>query len=232
VTQPLLELPITGGRALMCTQSNGTPSGIPGNSHSAGNCLYALDLVCPTDRHPLIHAAHAGRVSYAFGDADDSFLAGDGWGNSVRLDHADGFFTLYAHLAEVNVHLGETVACGALLGAMGDTGNTGYRHLHFSFHAGSGKDWDGTGALPMERLRCWTEPSGETELSSQEFAWSCHVEWPNRNIYVSLNGLATQNLDARALRRSVQRLKRHCWMRPWRWLQFRSARRRFGERKP
>ena len=176
--QPLLELPIAGGRALLCTQSNGTPPGIPGNSHSAGNCLYALDFVCPTDRHPRIHAAHAGRVSYVFCDADDSFLTGDGWGNSVRLDHEGGFFTLYAHLEEVNANVGEAVACGAPLGVMGDTGNTGHRHLHFSFHDGSGKEWNGNAISPIERLRCWTEASGEMELSSQEVAWSYHVEWP------------------------------------------------------
>jgi hypothetical protein len=207
-----------------------------GNKHmtavTAETLTPAQDVVCPTDRHPRIHAAHTGRVSYVFRDADDSFLTGGGWGNSVRLDHEDGFFTLYAHLAEVNVDVGETVACGAPLGAMGDTGNTGYRHLHFSFHDGSGKDWNGGTAIPMERIRCWTEASGETELSSQEFAWSYHVEWPNRNIYVSLNGLVTENWDARTLRRSVQRVKRHCWMRPWLWVQFRSARRRFGGRTP
>jgi murein DD-endopeptidase MepM/ murein hydrolase activator NlpD len=231
VNQPLLELPIAGGRALLCTQSNGTPPGIEGNSHSAGNCLYALDFVCPTDPRPRIHAAHAGRVSYVFRDADESLLTGDGWGNSVRLDHADGFFTLYAHLAQVNVDVGQEISCGAPLGLMGDTGNTGYRHLHFSFHPGSGKGWDGA-ALPMERIRCWTEASGETELSSREFAWSYHVAWPNRNIYVSLNGWTTGSLDACVLRRSVQRLKSHCWMRPWLWLRFRTARRRCGERTP
>jgi hypothetical protein len=232
MSQPLLELPVAGGRAVLCTQSNGTPPGIPGNSHGVGNCLYALDFVCPTDPHPRIHAVHAGRVSYVFRDADDSLLTGNGWGNSVRLDHEDGFFTLYAHLAEVNVDVGDAVACGAMLGAMGDTGNTGYRHLHFSFHGGSGKDWSGNAVLPMERIRCWTETSGEVELPSGEFSWSYHVAWPNRNIYVSLNGWPTGSLDAHALLRSVQRLKRHCWMRPWRWLQFRAARRRFGERKP
>jgi len=70
------------------------------------------------------------------------------------------------------------------------------------------------------------------ELPSQQFAGSYHVEWPNRNIYVSLNGWGSQNLDARALQRAVRQLKHHCWMRPWLWLQFRLACSRFGERKP
>ena len=55
-----LELPFAGGIAALCTQANESPSGVPGNSHSIGNCRYALDFVCPTEKRPVVCAAHAG----------------------------------------------------------------------------------------------------------------------------------------------------------------------------
>ena len=53
------------------------------------------------------------------------------YGNCVRIDHHNGYATLYAHLAAVNVKLGQTVAQGAVLGTMGNTGNSYGMHLHF-----------------------------------------------------------------------------------------------------
>lgn len=225
-SQPRLELPFAGGTAVLCTQANESPAGVPGNSHSTGNCRYALDFVCPAELDPVIRAAHAGRVSYVFADADDTLLAGQGWGNSVRVDHPDGFFTLYAHLDRITVKAEQSVECGAVLGSMGDTGNTEYRHLHFSCHSGNGMAWDGAGALPMERLRCWVPERGETELDSRSFRWSYHVVWPNRNVYVSLNGIA--RVDPASLVQAAHRARWCCWLRPFRWVVFRRCRRRYG----
>lgn len=221
-----LELPFAGGHAVLCTQANESPPGVPGNSHSIGNCRYALDLVCPTEKRPVVCAAHAGVVSFVFRDADDTLLTGQGWGNSVRVDHPQGYFTLYAHLEQVEVELGQHVEPGAPLGTLGDTGNTEYRHLHFSFHEGGGKVWDGS-ALPMGRIRCWDIERSEVELDSRAFRWSYHVVWPNRNIYVSLNGVAMA--EPHQLARAVRQVKRHCWARPWRWFVFQRCRRHYGQ---
>lgn len=53
------------------------------------------------------------------------------YGNCVRIEHEDGYSTLYAHLESVSVKLGESVKQGQTIGTMGDTGNAYGIHLHF-----------------------------------------------------------------------------------------------------
>lgn len=53
------------------------------------------------------------------------------YGNAVKIKHPNGYFTLYAHLKNVKVKLGETVKTGQTLGYMGNTGNSYGAHLHF-----------------------------------------------------------------------------------------------------
>ncbi len=54
-----------------------------------------------------------------------------GFGNTIVLDHAKEWQTLYAHLASIAVTCGQTVAKGDLLGISGSTGNSTGPHLHF-----------------------------------------------------------------------------------------------------
>ena len=57
------------------------------------------------------------------------------YGNYVKLDHGDGYATLYAHLASVAVKVGQTVKRGDALGVMGNSGNSYGTHLHFEVRA-------------------------------------------------------------------------------------------------
>lgn len=53
------------------------------------------------------------------------------YGNCVKLKHADGYYTLYAHLKSVDVKLNQKVKKGEVLGYMGNTGRSSGAHLHW-----------------------------------------------------------------------------------------------------
>ncbi len=69
------------------------------------------------------HAVAAGLVRYA-----DWFK---GYGKLVILDHGQGYYSLYAQAAELNVSEGEKVAAGQILGTVGDTGSLVGTSLYF-----------------------------------------------------------------------------------------------------
>lgn len=74
---------------------------------------------------PSILAADAGTVVLA------GWPDGYGYGNRVILDHGNGFRTLYGHLSQVWVNVGQTVNRGDAIGKMGSTGRSTGIHLHF-----------------------------------------------------------------------------------------------------
>jgi murein DD-endopeptidase MepM/ murein hydrolase activator NlpD len=54
-----------------------------------------------------------------------------GYGNIVKLRHADGTVTYYAHLSRILVTVGEHVTAGEQIAKEGDTGHSTGPHLHF-----------------------------------------------------------------------------------------------------
>lgn len=54
-----------------------------------------------------------------------------GYGNTVEIDHGGGFKTRYAHLSSISVRVGQRVAIGTRVGAMGSTGRSTGPHLHY-----------------------------------------------------------------------------------------------------
>lgn len=53
------------------------------------------------------------------------------YGNYVLIDHGGGISTLYAHMSENKVRVGDYVEAGQLVGYVGLTGSTSGYHLHF-----------------------------------------------------------------------------------------------------
>jgi peptidase M23-like protein/putative peptidoglycan binding protein len=71
-----------------------------------------------------VAAAAPGRVTWA-GDL------GGGWGIVVTVAHRAGASTMYAHLSRALVRVGQRVATGQTVGAVGATGHAFGPHLHF-----------------------------------------------------------------------------------------------------
>ncbi len=97
-----------------------------------------FDLAAKTGTR--VGAAAAGEVVHA-GPAGT-------YGNLVRIRHADGYETRYAHLSQVDVKVGDHVEVGAEIGAVGSTGHSTGPHLHFEIRKG-GKALDPAPYLPL-----------------------------------------------------------------------------------
>ncbi|MFJ5624486.1 peptidoglycan DD-metalloendopeptidase family protein [Peribacillus loiseleuriae] len=86
-----------------------------------GKIHKGIDIAQPTTK--TIHAADHGTVV-------EAGISG-GYGNKIRIDHNNGYETIYAHLESMDVKIGDTVESGSKIGIMGSTGHTTGTHLHF-----------------------------------------------------------------------------------------------------
>ena len=80
-----------------------------------------IDLKAPVGSPVL--SSHSGRVVYAGRRLT-------GYGNLIILEHSS-WASLYAHLQEIKVKIGQKVNPGDIIGALGNTGRTSGPHLHF-----------------------------------------------------------------------------------------------------
>ncbi len=78
-----------------------------------------------------IRAVTDGRVAYAGRKG--------GYGNFVRLNHAGGLGTGYAHMSRIAVRSGASVQRGQVIGYVGSTGLSTGPHLHYEMYRGSRK---------------------------------------------------------------------------------------------
>ncbi|WP_456324183.1 M23 family metallopeptidase [Desulfonauticus submarinus] len=71
-----------------------------------------------------VPASNTGKVVFA----DEMGI----YGKVVILDHGLGLQTLYAHLSEIKVNVGQVIKKGSIIGRTGATGLAGGDHLHFA----------------------------------------------------------------------------------------------------
>ena len=70
-----------------------------------------------------VYAAARGRVSFAG--------VKSGYGNCIEVSHGNGMVTRYAHMSAFRAHVGQEVAAGEAIGAIGSSGRSTGPHLHF-----------------------------------------------------------------------------------------------------
>jgi len=81
-----------------------------------------------------ILAAYGGIVVHVTNDVpDNTNPPGQSYGNYLKIDHQNGYETLYAHCmySSIPVNVGDYVFQGQVIGQVGLTGSTNGYHLHF-----------------------------------------------------------------------------------------------------
>jgi len=100
---------------------------ISGDVFKAGHP--GIDLALPTGS--VVYAADGGLVMFAG-------WSSLGYGNTIVIDHGNGYKTLYAHLTQVSQYCGAKVNSGQVIGLSGSTGNSLGPHLHFEVRVPGG----------------------------------------------------------------------------------------------
>ena len=86
-----------------------------------------LDIATPWGSSPPLFACAGGTVTRAGWDPW-------GLGLHVRIDHGNGYETVYGHMARIDVSYGERVSKGESIGIMGSTGRSTGPHVHFTIN--------------------------------------------------------------------------------------------------
>ena len=94
----------------------------------AGGSMRWQGMLIGTDRGARVRAPFAGRVVYS------DWLPG--MGLMIVLDHGGGYLSLYGHNEQVFRKVGESVAAGDVIGAVGDTGGHDRPALYFEVRRG------------------------------------------------------------------------------------------------
>lgn len=81
-------------------------------------------------------------VAATLGGVVSSIDAGADYGTSIVVDHGGGLQTVYGHLSQRDVKLGDKVTAGQRIGKSGNTGNTTGPHLHYEVRQGKNNPVD------------------------------------------------------------------------------------------
>jgi len=102
------------------------------NGFNAQNHV-AVDVVKKTNQLANIIAHSDGKVVWVqTGYKNNIGSSGNAsYGNAVKIEHNNGYYTLYAHLNRVDVKVGQQLKKGQVIGYMGNSGNAYGAHLHF-----------------------------------------------------------------------------------------------------
>jgi len=87
-------------------------------------------------------SAQPGSPVFASGSGTVEFAGQqDELGNTVVIDHQNGYVTSYSHLKDIRTRKGRNVSKGDIIGTVGSTGNSSAPHLHYTITK-NGKERD------------------------------------------------------------------------------------------
>lgn len=123
------------------------PIKLPDNTSVDGTYRYASTANGTRDPHhgveflnkfgTPVYAAADGIVVFAGPDTKPVYSPWPNYyGNLIVIEHANGLYTLYAHLSKILVEPDQTVKVGAQIGEVGQTGVAIGSHLHFEVRQG------------------------------------------------------------------------------------------------
>jgi murein DD-endopeptidase MepM/ murein hydrolase activator NlpD len=90
-----------------------------------------------------------------------------GYGRCVFIDHGNGVITRYGHLDRLDVKVGDVLAAGTQLGAMGSSGRTTGVHLHFEVRL-TGRSVDPNTAMIVAEL--WRDNAAAGRIAAYALA--------------------------------------------------------------
>lgn len=114
----------TRGRISGVFGSQRVLNGVPRSPH------YGVDIAAPIGT--AVRAASSGIISLAH---EDMFFTG----KTILVNHGFGVSTIYVHLSEITVRVGQRVEKGQLVGRVGMTGRATGPHLHWGLSWGQVK---------------------------------------------------------------------------------------------
>jgi len=146
--------------------------------------------------HPVLHryrahvgvdyGARSGTPVLSTGEGKVSFVGTSrGYGNTIKIHHASGHTSLYAHLKgfKSGLHMGSSVKQSDLIGYVGSTGLSSGPHLHFGMYVG---------ATPIDPLSVMTK-------KTEGFSGKEH------NTFVAIRSKLDKIFDKELLTKSLKR---------------------------
>jgi len=111
----------------------------------------------------LDYAAPVGTAILSAAEGEVTFAGQqDGYGNMVQIRHEFGLETVYAHLNQIRVEVGQHVQRGERIGDMGSTGRSTGSHLHYEIRL------NGTALDPMKFIEAGRDVYQEQDQRSDD----------------------------------------------------------------
>lgn len=105
-----------------------TPSYVVGPTTYGGHTNNAADYPVPLGT--TVVACDGGTVTWVQYWDGYTYSGNMSYGNVIKISHGNGYTTLYAHLSQISVSVGQSVSRGQQIGLSGTTGNSTGPHLH------------------------------------------------------------------------------------------------------